>query len=252
MDVRILRLIATVSEFCDPPQEGARGHPPAETIRVLRTLRRFLREGTPWRSLTATAVQASGSTLRRWMTRWAETGLLAQVHAVLVGMLRGHPDLIRDSCSGRAKRGGDLTGPNPTDRAKRGTKYNVAVDGDGVPVACVATGANVNDTLVFERLFLAAFAVMARIRTVFADKGYDAEHHRDLCRFFGVTPQISQRGQPPGSGLGQRRWPVERSNAWVLENKRLALRYDRLGFIIQSLLQSACIFPVARRLARQF
>jgi hypothetical protein len=38
-----------------------------------------------------------------------------------------------------------------------------------------ATAANVNDTLVFERLFLAAFAVMARIRTVFADKDYDAE-----------------------------------------------------------------------------
>ena len=111
------------------------------------------------------------------------------MHALLVGMLRGHPDLILDSCSVRAKRGGDLTGPNPTDRAKRGTKYNVAVDGDGVPVACAATAANVNDTLVFERLFLAAFAVMARIRTVFADKGYDAEHHRDLCRIFGVTPQ---------------------------------------------------------------
>src|SRR4051794_16062911 len=93
---------------------------------------------------------------------------------------------------------------------------------------------------------------MARIRTVFADQGYDAEHHRELCRLFGVTPQIYQRGQPPGSGLGQRRWPVERSNAWVLENKRLALRYDRLGFIIQSLLQSACIFLVAGRLARQF
>ena len=252
MDVRILRLIATVIEFCDPPQQGARGHPPAETIRVLATLRRFLREGTPWRSLTATAAQASGSTLRRWLTRWARMGLLAQVHAVLVGMLRGHPDLILDSCSVRAKRGGDFTGPNPTDRAKRGTKYNVAVDGEGVPVACVATAANVNDTLVFERLFLAAYAVMARIRTVFADKGYDAEHHRDLCRFFGARPQIYQRGQPPGSGLGQRRWPVERSNAWVLENKRLALRYDRLGFIIQSLLQAACILLVAKRLARQF
>ena len=227
MDVRILRLIATVIEFCDPPREGAPGHPPADTVRVL-------------------------ATLRRWMTRWAETGVLAQVHAVLVSMLRGHPDLILDSCSVRAKRAGDLTGPNPTDRAKQGTKYNVAVDGDGVPVACVATAANVNDTLVFERLFLAAFAVMARIRTVFADKGYDAEGHRELCRFFGVTPQIYLRGQPPGSGLGQRRWPVERSNAWVLENKRLALRYDRLGFIIQSLLQSACIFLVAGRLAREF
>jgi hypothetical protein len=31
--------------------------------------------------------------------------------------------------------------------------------------------------------------------------------------------------------------PVQRRNAWVLENKRLALRYDRLGFIVQSLLE---------------
>jgi transposase len=84
------------------------------------------------------------------------------------------------------------------------------------------TAANVNDTLVFERLFLAAFAVMARIRTMFADKGYDAEHHRNLCRRFGAVPHIHERGRPHGSGLGKRRWPVERSNAWVLENRRLA------------------------------
>ena len=65
MDIRILRLIATVIETCDPPREHGPGHPLAETVRVLRTLRRFLREGTPWRSLTATRDQASGSTLRR-------------------------------------------------------------------------------------------------------------------------------------------------------------------------------------------
>ena len=252
MDGRILRLIATVIDYCGQPRERGCGHPPAETVRIVATLRQFLREGTPWRSLTATPPRASGSTLRRSLEGWARMGLLQQVHAVLVSMLRGHPDLILDSCSVRAKRGGDLTGPNPTDRAKRGTKDHVAVDGDGVPVACVATAANVNDTLVFERLFLAAFAVMARIRTVLADQGYDAEPHRDLCRSFGAKPQIHKRGQPPGSGLGQRRWPVERSNAWVLENKRLALRYDRLGFMVQSLLQTACIFLVAGRLARDF
>jgi transposase len=252
LDFSLLHLIATVIDACGPRQGRGLGHPPTATIRVVATLRRFLREGTPWRSLTATEGQASGSTLRRYLARWAETGLLTKVHALLVGMLRGHPDLILDTCSVRAKRGGDLTGPNPTDRAKQGTKYHVAADGDGVPVACAATAANVNDTLVFERLFLAAFAVMARIRAVFADKGYDAEHHRELCRAFGAEPHIHKRRQPRGSGLGQRRWPVERSNAWVLENKRLALRYDRLGFIIQSLLQSACIFLVAGRLARQF
>jgi transposase len=252
LDFRLLNLIATVIDACDRQLSYGPGHPPTQTVRVVATLRRFLREGTPWRGLRASVDQASGATLRRCLARWAERGLLAKVHALLVGMLRGHPDLILDSCSVRAKRGGDFTGPNPTDRGKRGTKYHLAVDGDGVPVACLATAANVNDTLVFKRLFLAAFAVMARIRRVFADKGYDAQPHRDLCRAFRAEPCIHKRGQPHGSGLGTHRWPVERSNAWLLENRRLALRYDRLGFIIQSLLQAACIFLVAPRLASQF
>ena len=179
MERRSLDLIATVMDACAGGRDRGRGHPPAETARVLATLRQFLREGTPWRRLTAsagqasgsTAGQASGSTLRRRLRDWADGALLPQVHAVLVAMLRGDPDLILDRCSARAKRGGDLTGPNPTDRAKCGTKYQVAVTGEGVPVACAATAANVNDTVLFERLFLGAFAVMVRIRTVFADKG---------------------------------------------------------------------------------
>ncbi len=155
-------------------------------------------------------------------------------------MLRGHSDLILGACSVRAKRGGDLTGSNPMDRAKRGTKCHVAADGDGVPVARAATAANVSDPLAFERLFLTGSAVMARVRTVFTDKGYDAELNRDLCRRFGAEPQIHKRGRSRGSGLGKRRWPVERSLAWVLENRRLALRYDRLRFVIHPLLQAAC------------
>ena len=118
-------------------------------------------------------------------------------------MLRGDPTLILDTCSVRAKRAGDLTGSNPTDTGKRGTKYQIAVRADGIPVAGAATAANVNDTVVFERLFLAAFAVMARIRTVVADKGYDAEHNRDLCRAFVVESCIHQRKRPHRSGLGR-------------------------------------------------
>jgi hypothetical protein len=156
---------------------------------------------------------ASGSTVRHCFTRWAETGLLPKVHALLVGMLRGHPDLILDSCSVRAKRGGDLTGPNPTDRAKWGTKYHIAADGNGVPVACAATAANVNDTLLFGRLFLAAFAVMARVRTVFADKGYGAEHHRGLCRRFGAEPQIHISGFGLDHVGGVRRSPSVRRSS---------------------------------------
>ncbi len=201
VDVRILDLI----ERCEGPRESGPGHPPAEAVRVLATLRRFLREGTPWRSPRVKPAQAGGSTLRCWLADWAAVNLLQRVHAVLVAMLRGDPDLILDSCSVRAKRGGDLTGPNPTDRGERGTKYHIATTGDGVPVACAAMAANVNDTLLFERLFLPASAVVARIRTVFADKGYDTEGNRELCRVFGAEPRFHKRGRLHGSGLGKRR-----------------------------------------------
>ena len=248
MDFRLLNLIGEVIGCCEVPRSQGPGHPFSATVRAVATLRRFLREGSPWRTLRAGVEEASGSTLRRRLREWAETGVLAKTHALLVAMLRGNPTLILDSCSVRAKRGGDLTGPNPTDRAKKGTKYHVATRGDGIPVACLATAANVSDTVMFERLFPRAFAVMARIRIVFADKGHDAERHRKLCRAFGVAPRIHKRGRPHGSGLGRRRWPVERTNARLLENRRLGLRYDRPGFIVQALLQTACILLVARRL----
>jgi transposase len=98
---------------------------------------------------------------------------------------------------------------------------------------------------------LAPLTVMARIRTVYADKGHDAEGHRQLCRACQVKPFIHKRGRLHGSGLGRYRWPVERTLSWLLENKPFGLRYDRCGFIIQSLPQTECIFLVAARLARE-
>jgi hypothetical protein len=70
----------------------------------------------------------------------------------------------------------------------------------GLPLACAATAGNVNDTLVFEQLFLAAFAAMARIRTVSADKGYGAEKYRDLRHRFSAKPRIHKCGQTHGWG----------------------------------------------------
>ena len=104
----------------------------------------------------------------------------------------------------------------------------------------------------FERLFLAALAVMARIGTVFTDKGCDAEGNPNVCCRFGAELHIHKRRQPSGSGLRQCRWPVEHSSAWVLENRCPALRYNRPGFIVQALLQAACLLLRADRLVREF
>jgi hypothetical protein len=60
LDIKLLHLIATVIDACDHHRPG-RGpsHPPTETIRVVATLRRFLREGTPGHGLIATEDQAA-------------------------------------------------------------------------------------------------------------------------------------------------------------------------------------------------
>ena len=91
--------------------------------------------------------------------------------------------------------------------------------------------------------------VSRRGPSLFADKGYDAESNCALGRSSGAKPHIGKRRQPHGSGLGQERWPVERTNAWLPENKRLAVRCNRLGFTVQALLQAACIFVAAPKQA---
>jgi hypothetical protein len=47
---------------------------------------------------------------------------------------------------------------------------------------------------------------------------------------------------------GTTRCVVEYANAWLLANKRLDRRNDRLAMIIDALLTAACIFVIANRL----
>ena len=69
LHILIFDLIATVTKCCEEPRRPAPGHPSADTVRALATLRHFLREGTQWRSLRAGEDTASGSALRRAFAR---------------------------------------------------------------------------------------------------------------------------------------------------------------------------------------
>ena len=53
--------------------------------------------------------------------------------------------LAMDGAQGKAPLGGEKTGPNPTDRGKKGSKRSVLTDGRGVPLGLVVGGANTND-----------------------------------------------------------------------------------------------------------
>ena len=59
LDFRLLDLIADLIVACEPPPKHGPGHPRSAIVRVVATLRRFLREGLPWRSLRAPLEQAS-------------------------------------------------------------------------------------------------------------------------------------------------------------------------------------------------
>jgi transposase len=230
------------------------GRPPMPTIRVVETLRFFVREGVQWRELRAAAGRACGSTLRRRLDSWSATALLRQVHTTLVRMVRAGPEVaswevVVDSCSVRAKHGGELTGPNPTDRGKAGTKYQVVVATDGLPLAAVPSAANVHDTRLFPHLLRLAQVVCAAIGRLYADAAYDSADNRGLCAREGIQPHIRKVGQPHGSGLGSVRCIVEHDCAWLLANKRLDRRQDRLGRVILALLNAACIFVIANRLS---
>jgi hypothetical protein len=229
------------------------GRPPLPTIEVVETLHFFVREGVQWRELRAAAGRACGSTLRRRLDDWSATALPRRVHVALVRMVRAGPepacwDVVVDSCSVRAKRGGELTGPNPTDRGKPGTKYHVVASTDGIPLGVVPSAANVHDTRLFPHLLRLALAVCAATGRLYADAACDSAENRGPCAREGIQPFIREVGQPHGSGLGTVRRVVEHDCAWLLANERLDRRHDRLGRMILALLTAACIFVVANRL----
>ncbi|WP_454742759.1 IS5 family transposase [Cupriavidus necator] len=143
--------------------------------------------------------------------------------------------------------GGRKTGPNPTDRARPGSKHHIATDANGIPVAAILTGANCNDVTQLLPL-VDAIAPIRGVRgrplqkpeAIYADRGYDSERHRQELRERGITPGLAKRGTAHGSGLGKYRWVVERTHAWLRHFRRLRIRFERRGDIHEAFLKLGC------------
>lgn len=142
---------------------------------------------------------------------------------------------------------GAQTGPNPTDKAKLGSKHHVITDGQGIPLAAILTKANAHDITQLEPLVEAIPPVRGkpgrprrRPKRVQGDRGYDSEPHRQRLRAQGIEPVLAKRNTPHGSGLGVYRWVVERTLAWLHQFKRLRIRYERRPEIHEAFLALGC------------
>jgi IS5 family transposase len=142
---------------------------------------------------------------------------------------------------------GEQTGPNPTDRSKKGSMRHLVVDGGGVPLAVTQSAANVHDSKMLEATVDAIAPVKGprgrprkRPAKLHADKGYDYPRCRAALRRRHIVPRIARRGVESSERLGRHRWVVERTLAWLNRFRRLKVRYERRADIHQAFLGLGC------------
>ena len=78
------------------------------------------------------------------------------------------------------------------------------------------------------------------------DRNFDSEPLRALLRWLGITPVIAKRNTEHGSGLGEIRWAVERTNSWLHFFGRLRRRLDRFVDIQEGFLRLDSSIPCVR------
>ena len=145
---------------------------------------------------------------------------------------------------------GEKTGPNPTDRAKKGVKRSLLTEGSGVPVGLAIDGANRHDCKM-TKATIKSIPVKRPKPTkrekkgMCLDKGYDSDEVRDLVKAFGYTAHIRSRGEEAQAikheaGFKARRWVVERTHSWMNRFRRILTRWEKKPENYLALLHFVC------------
>nr|WP_134682161.1 IS5 family transposase [Paracoccus ravus] len=240
------------------------GRPRISDRAALAGIMFVLQSGIPWRMLPAALGCGSGVTCWRKLRDWQLAGVWDQLHQDLLRQLHraGHLDWTRacmDSASVAAKKGGEVTGPNPTDRGRPGTKRHIVTDRRGIPLTGRLSGASVHDSWMIEPLLDAIPPIHGkrgrprhRAGKLHADKGYDYPRCRRACTKRGIKHRNARKGIESSSRLGKHRWVVERTFAWLSKFRRLAVRYERRADIHLAFTILACAIICFRALTTWF
>jgi transposase len=182
----------------------------------------------------------SDTTLRarrdEWIAAGVFDGLAAEAVAAydrIVGLDFG--DCSVDGSQHKAPTGGEGTGPSPVDRGKRGWKWSLFADTNGVPVAWIADAANRNDCVMLAPTLTATDqrGLLIECQTLHLDRGYDNPVVRRLVAGLGIELNCSKvrkraktRQATTTVPLGLR-WPIERTNSWLSNFGQLRRNTDR-------------------------
>jgi putative transposase len=254
-------------ERIEPILEGhypkaATGRPRSDLRLVLDAIIYRLRSSIQWDQLPERF--GPSSTVHGWFQRLARDGVLREIWASLARECEELGDLdwewqAADGVMGKSRFAGDARGPNPTDRAKMGTKKSILVERSGGPLGVAIAGANVQDRTLLgetiEAIVIARPKVGEGSQHLLLDKGYDNPTGERACDLAGYVPHIRRIGEEKLDSWGEkthpaRRWVVERTIAWLQRCRAILVRYDKKSENYRGLVEFACALLWWRRLER--
>ena len=109
-----------------------------------------------------------------------------------------------------------------------GIKRHIAVDTQGLPHAIHVTTANITDRAGALETFALHKKHLEKIKNILADGGYTGEAFAEAIKeLLGCTVEIAKRNELHTFKVIPKRWIVERSLAWLEQNRRLWKNCER-------------------------
>ncbi len=130
------------------------------------------------------------------------------------------------------------------------------VDGRGVPLSIVVTGANRHDVsqleAVLNSIIIERPDFLKYAQNLCLDKGYTGEPALEVVVLRGFIPHIKSRGQEKmekenNPKFKARRWVVEVSHSWVNRFRKLLIRFEKTDASYLGLLMFAFAFIAFRK-----
>jgi putative transposase len=240
------------------PPERAKpkgGRPRNDNRKMMEAIFYVLRTGIQWKALPQSI--AAGSSAHDRFQEWLQAGVF---HRMWQAGLLTYDQVKQiewewqslDGVMTKAPLGGAATGPNPTDRAKTGTKRCLLTDGRGVPLAIQVVGANRPDMKVTEAT-IANHAIdrpkptARKPQHLCLDAGFDYDEIRQILEAYGYVAHIRSRADETESkrkipGYRARRWVVERTHSWMNRFRRILIRWEKKVENYLAMLEFACAY----------